>query len=60
MLFVQLAQPHKHFEAISSRPLLWHGVATQMQHTGQTRLNITSLHAQQSAIQAVLPVRQAS
>ena len=28
-LFVRLAQPHKHFEAISSRPLLLHGVATQ-------------------------------
>jgi hypothetical protein len=53
-LFVRLAQPHKHFEAISSRPLLLHGVATQTQHAGQTRLTITSLHAKQSAIQAVL------
>jgi hypothetical protein len=53
-LFVRLAQPHKHFEAISSRPLLLHGVATQTQHAGQTRLTITSLHAKQSAIQTVL------
>ena len=53
-LFVQLAQPHKHFEAISSRPLLLHGVATQMRHAGQTRLTITSTHAKQAAIQAVL------
>jgi hypothetical protein len=53
-LFVRLAQPHKHFEAISSRPLLLHGVATQTHHAGQTRLTITSLHAKQSAIQAVL------
>ncbi len=53
-LFVRLAQPHKHFEAISSRPLLLHSVATQTQHAGQTRLTITSLHAKQSAIQAVL------
>ncbi|MEO5864535.1 MAG: hypothetical protein ABIQ79_05825 [Nitrospiraceae bacterium] len=53
-LFVRLAQPHKHFEAISSRPLVWHGVATHTQHAGQTRLTITSLHAKQSAIQAVL------
>ena len=53
-LFVRLAQPHKHFEAISSRPLLLHGVATHTQHAGQTRLTITSLHAKQSAIQAVL------
>jgi hypothetical protein len=53
-LFVRLAQPHKHFEAISSRPLLLHGVATHTQHAGQTRLTITSLHAKQSVIQAVL------
>lgn len=53
-LFVRLAHPHKHFEAISSRPLLLHGVATQTKHAGQTRLTITSTHAKQSAIQAVL------
>ena len=53
-LFVRLAQPHKHFEAISSRPLLLHGVATQTRHGGQTRLTVTSTHAKQSAIQAIL------
>jgi len=53
-LFVRLAQPHKHFEAISSRPLLLHGVATQTRHAGQTRLTITSTHAKQSSIQAIL------
>jgi len=53
-LFVRLAQPHKHFEAISSRPLLLHGVATHTHHAGQTRLTITSLQAKHSAIQAVL------
>jgi hypothetical protein len=53
-LFVRLAQPHKHFEAITSRPLLLHGVATQTRHAGQTRLTITSMHAKQAAIQAVL------
>ena len=53
-LFVRLAQPHKHFEAISSRPLLLHGVATQTRHAGQTRLTITSTHAKQSTIQAIL------
>ncbi|MDC8449086.1 MAG: transposase [Nitrospira sp.] len=53
-LFVRLAQPHKHFEAISSRPLLLHGVATQTHHAGHTRLTITSLHAKRAAIQAVL------
>lgn len=53
-LFVRLAQPHKHFEAISSRPLLLHGVATQTRHGGQTRLTITSTHAKQALIQSVL------
>ena len=53
-LYVRLAQPHKHFEAISSRPLLLHGVATQTKHAGQTRLTITSTHAKQATIQAVL------
>lgn len=53
-LFVRLAQPHKHFEAISSRPLLLHGVATQTKHAGQTRITITSTHAKQSTIAAVL------
>jgi Transposase DDE domain group 1 len=53
-LFVRLAHPHKHFEAISSRPLLLHGVATQTSHAGQTRLTITSTHARQASIQAVL------
>jgi hypothetical protein len=53
-LFVRLAQPHKHFEAISSRPLLLHGVATHTHHAGQTRLTVTSLHAKRSAIQTVL------
>ena len=53
-LFVRLAQPHKHFEASSSRPLLLHGVATQTRHAGQTRLTITSTHAKQAAVLAVL------
>ncbi|MEO7129549.1 MAG: hypothetical protein ABI040_11920 [Rhodoferax sp.] len=50
----QLAQPHKHFEAIFSRPLLLNGVATQTRHGGQTRLTITSIHAKQATIQAVM------
>lgn len=53
-IFVRLAQPHKHFEAITSRPLLLHGVATQTRHAGQTRLTITSMHAKQPKIQSVL------
>ena len=53
-LFVRLAHPHKHFEAIVSRPQLLHGVATQTKHAGQTRLTITRTHAKQASIQAVL------
>ena len=34
--------------------LLLHGVATQTRHGGQTHLTITSTHAKQAAIQAVL------
>ena len=49
-LFVRLAHPHKHFEAIVRRPLLLHGVATQTKHAGQTRLTITSTHAEQATI----------
>ncbi|MBL8023562.1 MAG: hypothetical protein JNK54_04670 [Elusimicrobia bacterium] len=53
-LFVRLAQPNKHFEAISSRPLFLHGVATQTRHGGQTRLTITSTHEKQAVIQSIL------
>ena len=53
-LFVRLAHPHKHFEAISSRPLLLHGVATHTRHAGQTRLTSTSTHTKQALLQAVL------
>ena len=51
---MRLAHPDKHFEAISSRPLLLHGVATQTRHAGQTHLTITSTHAKQAIIQVTL------
>lgn len=53
-LFVRLANPNKHHEAITSRPLLLHGVATQTKHAHQTRLTITSTHAKAGRVQAVL------
>jgi hypothetical protein len=43
-LFVRLAEPDKHFEAIVSRPLLLHGVGKQTSHAGQKTLTITSTH----------------
>ena len=53
-LFVRLANPDKHHEAITSRPLLLHGVAKQTTHAGQTCLTITSNHTKASMVQAVL------
>lgn len=43
-LFARLGNPDKHMEAISSRPLLLHGVGRQTEHAGQTRLKISSMH----------------
>jgi Transposase DDE domain group 1 len=53
-LFVRLAQPQKHSEAITSRPLLLHGVARQTMHAGQTTITITSNHAKSHIIQSAL------
>jgi hypothetical protein len=43
-LFVRLADPNKHLEAITSRPLLLHAVGKQTTHAGQTFIKITSTH----------------
>ncbi len=53
-LFVRLANPFKHNEAITSRPLLLHAVAKQTKHAGQTCLTITSHHAKTKKVQAAL------
>lgn len=53
-LFVRLARPDKHHEAITSRPLLLHGVARQSKHAGQTTLTITQQHAKTAAVQSAL------
>lgn len=53
-LFVGLAIPDRHAEAITSRPLLLHGVARQTKHGGQTTLTISSPHSQAQAMQRVL------
>ncbi len=56
-LFVRLAIPDKHAEAITSRPLLLNAVGKQTTHSGQTTVTVTSLHAKapqmRSALQAV-------
>jgi len=53
-LFVRLANPNKHHEAITSRPLLLHAVAKQTKHGGQTFLTITSPHAKAAKVRGAL------
>jgi len=53
-VFVRLAHPDTHLEAITSRPLLLHAVAQQIEHAGQRRLTITSTHAMGEAVQRAL------
>jgi hypothetical protein len=43
-LFVRLADPEHHREAITSRPLLLSAIARKTQHAGQVTLSITSPH----------------
>ncbi len=53
-LYVRLARPEKHSEAITSRPLLLHGVARQTTHGGQTTITISSSHAKSEMVQSAL------
>ena len=53
-LFVRLAIPEKHTEAMTSRPLLLHAVAKQTSHGGQRTLRISSSHAQSSQVARTL------
>jgi hypothetical protein len=43
-IFVRLAEPDKHLEAITSRPLLLAGIAERTRHSRQTTLRIASTH----------------
>lgn len=45
-LFVRLADPDRHTEAITSRPLMLYGIGKQTRHAGQTRLTVSSTHAE--------------
>ena len=45
-LFVRLADPHQHTEAITSRPLLLQAPARLTRHAGQTRITISHPHAE--------------
>lgn len=43
-LYVRLAHPDQHHEAITSRPLLLSGIGRQTKHSNQKTLTITSMH----------------
>jgi len=45
-LFVRLADPDQHREAITSRPLLLQAIGRQTQHAGRTTITITSPHGE--------------
>ena len=53
-LFVRLAIPEKHAEAITSRPLLLNAVGRQTTHAGQTTLTVTNMHAKANKMRAAL------
>lgn len=58
-LFVRLADPDRHREALTSRPLLLHSVARQTRHAGQTRLTVTACHGRRDwVIQALVRISQ--
>jgi hypothetical protein len=53
-IFVRLAEPDKHLEAITSRPLLLAGIAERTRHSRQTTLRIASTHGRARWAQSVL------
>lgn len=53
-LFVRLADPQRHLEAITSRPLLLHAVGKQTSHAGQTFIKITSTHGKLPKVKMLL------
>ena len=58
-IFTRLAEPGRHREAITSRPLLLHAIAERVRHARQTTIKITSTHAKSApaakALRAVAP-----
>ena len=53
-IFVRLAEPDKHLEAITSRPLLLAGIAERTRHSRQTTLRIASAHSRAQWAERVL------
>ena len=53
-LFVRLADPDHHREAITSRPLLLEAIGRQTNHAGRITLTISSTHAQRDRARRAL------
>lgn len=49
-LFVRWIDQDQHREAITSRPLMLHGVAREVRHAGQIKLKLTQMHGKGSKI----------
>ena len=45
-IFVRLADPNLHREAVTSRPLFLSAIATRTRHARQTTIRVTSSHAE--------------
>src|SRR5712671_4223592 len=53
-LFVRLADPNHHREAITSRPLLLQAIGRQTRHAGRTTVTITSSHGERDRARRAL------
>jgi hypothetical protein len=53
-LYVRLADPDHHHEALTTRSLLLNAVARQTRHAGQTRLMVTSSHGRREYVKTAL------
>lgn len=56
-IFVRMVVRNKRKEAITSRPLLMHGVAIKTKHAGQIRVKISGIHAKaKQVIQSIVRI----
>ena len=53
-LFVRLADPDKHLEAVTSRPLLLNSVARKTTHSGQTCIAVSTSHGHAEKVRSLL------
>lgn len=50
-LFVRLANPDQHTEAVTSRPLMLYAIGKQTRHASQNRLTISNTHAEADKVE---------